>query len=412
MSSSCTSPSNSSSPSSSVIEPVDGSNTHLAYDNDNLMREIISHKELTISQLKREYTKLVDYSAIENERCFAGNNILYHYFIEHLCDVADEKGLTIRQCATDPELRAFWINQTNKANRSGSYPIRFFECIRYARVAVMMFKATTAKHIYTKYNAKHVLDPTMGWGGRLLGALSLGISYTGFDTNLALRKPYQRMINELIINDNPRLWDIMGERDLDHYYNKATHQSITLIWGDCLADMVGLPFAISQAEEGGNPIDLVLTSPPYVNKEVYPGMTRFENDHKYYNEFLYKMIDICRKELKNATICINIAPKMFKDFMGLCPDARKLLSKPVDTIQLLQQKNRNIDKGDLIYVWKSIDATPEPEPVPESAPTSITETQTTKSTVQPVITIRLNKKNKFEGFDCSDSNVRVNVVYV
>ena len=89
--------------------------------------------------------------------------------------------------------------QTRKKNRGGkSAAANIFECYRINNGSVVMFKTTTAKYIYTKYAAKKVLDPTAGWGGRMLGAWAQGIDYIGIDTNVSLQESYEEMIQFLL----------------------------------------------------------------------------------------------------------------------------------------------------------------------------------------------------------------------
>ena len=42
-----------------------------------------------------------------------------------------------------------------------------------------------------------MLDPTAGWGGRMLGAWALGIDYTGVDTNTNMKIAYDNMMDML-----------------------------------------------------------------------------------------------------------------------------------------------------------------------------------------------------------------------
>jgi 16S rRNA G966 N2-methylase RsmD len=83
-----------------------------------------------------------------------------------------------------------------------------------------------------------VLDPTMGWGGRLVGCASLDIPhYIGIDSNTHLYSHCKRMVKEL---------------------EKHSATKVTLFFQDALSvDYNKLKY------------DMVLTSPPYYNIEVY-----------------------------------------------------------------------------------------------------------------------------------------------
>ena len=51
--------------------------------------------------------------------------------------------------------------------------------------------------MFLKYGVTSVLDPTAGWGGRMLGAWVMGIDYTGVDTNTNMKIAYDNMMDML-----------------------------------------------------------------------------------------------------------------------------------------------------------------------------------------------------------------------
>ena len=220
----------------------------------------------------------------------------------------------------DPELKEkLWKDTIHRNRRDKAvYPSAcdVFEANRINTGAIVFFKASTAKYIYKMFNAKDVLDPTMGWGGRLLGAMSLDINYTGIDTNINLKSGYERMLQQVATDAN----------------------KFKLIWKSCLdVDYSKIDY------------DLILTSPPYVNMEVYEHMTEWESDEKYYKEFLIPMMEMTWKHLKNdGHMCINISPKMFKKLMDIG------FREPNLTVDLRQQMGQNyaVKSQDYIYVWK------------------------------------------------------------
>ena len=315
-----------------------------------LYQSILADKTLTPEEIRDEYGKLRSFPAYENKRNFYGNPLLYHYMLDILCQTGNAKGLTIKGEAEDPERRAFWFAQMEKLQRTGTFSVRFFECLRMCQFAINFFKPTTAKFLYKKFNATRVLDPCAGWGGRLLGAMALdgAVSYIGFDTNLLLRDPYNKMMRNLLTSKRFVIKTEYGVED--HWkgsnanYNKDGSinsyggiQQHRMIWSSSLS----YPF------ERLN-YDFVLTSPPYVNLELYPGMTPFESEKKFYEEFLIPLIDKCRKHCQSGGwVCFNISPKMYVAL------TEKFKYKSCDqTEELLQQKRLGTDKGDKIYCWR------------------------------------------------------------
>ena len=278
--------------------------------------DILDSKKLSVSERMNDLVKLKTYEAEKNERKFCGNAYLYHYQFDNLCRTSRSKPNTsLYDVMTNGAFGgpAKLYKETLKRERSGTTADRMFNCFQVNRGAVVFFKPSTAKWIYKKFGVTHVLDPTAGWGGRMLGAWALGIGYTGFDTNESLMPAYEGMINELPGEDN-----------------------IQMNFENCLtADFTTIPY------------DFVLTSPPYINLELYEGMTPFESDEKFYRQFLMPLITKCITHCKpGGWVCFNISPKMYADLMV------RGFRKPDEEHDLLQQKRMGVDKQDKIYCWK------------------------------------------------------------
>ena len=124
--------------------------------------------------------------------------------------------------------------------------------------------------------------------------------------------------------------------DNNSLFNK---NKIKLVWGSCL-----------DCDFSKYYYDLVLTSPPYINMELYEKMIPFESDKKYYEEFLIPMLHKSYKYLINGgNMCINISPKIYKQL------TEKYNYNKCDLqIDLRQMKKSNyvIKSRDYLYVWK------------------------------------------------------------
>jgi len=275
--------------------------------------DIIRAKELTKEERLADLAKLKAYKAETNQRKFCGNAYLYHYQMRNLTSTCGKYSPSLRDAmATDPE--KIYQETVKRKRISGSLPLRMFECYRVNHAPVVFFKSSTAMWIYKKFGATSVLDPTAGWGGRMLGAWALDIKYTGFDTNTSLRPAYNAMIEELA---GPRT-------------------DLSMIFQSCMeADFSHIDY------------DFVLTSPPYINLEIYEHMTPFESDDKFYREFLMPLIQKCITHCKKGGwVCFNISPKMYDEII------KRGFPKPTEDHDLLQQKNKGKDKQDKIYCWK------------------------------------------------------------
>ena len=273
-------------------------------------------KYISNDKIQKDYKNLINFKADTNPRKFCGNPTLYHYQFNNLLNCKRENGKSLKEVFTDPdEVQKTW-KETIKRNRRDKDPlcsvVDLYECYRINKGSIVFFKASTAKYIYKLFNCKSVLDPTAGWGGRMLGASSLGINYTGIDTNINLKNGYENMIKDLQI------------------------QNCNMIWESCLdVDYSKLDY------------DLVLTSPPYINMELYEHCSLF-NKNTFYKDFLIPMMEKVFKYLKDGGhMCINISPKMFNDLM------KHGYSKPSQEIDLRQQlgKQYKTKSQDYIYVW-------------------------------------------------------------
>jgi hypothetical protein len=297
------------------------------------IKDVYDHKKITDSKLHNDLTKLINYKTDAPTRCFAGNAFLYHYQIENLCNVRINGKDSLREVMADPTRYAVFYQRVLDMGRTGSLPNRVYEHHRFNGGAVF-FKPTTAKYIAKLFGATHMLDPTAGWGGRMLGAWAAKSRYTGFDINTDLRPAYDSMMTKM------REWFHIPA---DKY---------KLVWENFLtADISGIDY------------DLVLTSPPYINKEMYPHMPAFESKAKFYTDFLIPLINKCRDNMKKSGwVCINISPAMYMDLTVTHKYPVCERQEP-----LLQQKRLGKDKADMIYCWQVTREVPAPVVVAEES---------------------------------------------
>jgi len=300
--------------------------------NDNLesvtITDIEEHKVLSNKELDADLKSLDKFTGEVNANNFAGNRFLYHFQFKNLLQCRRQDGKTIYDVWNDSVAKQKLLDSTRKRNRGGrTAGGNIFECFRVNLGAVVMFKATTAKYLYKKYSATAVLDPTAGWGGRMLGAHSLGIEYTGIDTNVDLQPAYQQMIEYL---QQPQ--EISPLLSIP-----AKPAKLTMIWQDCLTvDFTKINY------------DFVLTSPPYVNLELYQHMMPWKTDQEFYCDFFIPLWRKCCDNIKpGGKVCFNISPKMYdaalKFGLTACDIEEDLLQ------QLGQQKGKK--KQDKIYLW-------------------------------------------------------------
>ena len=147
------------------------------------------------------------------------------------------------------------------------------------------FRPSAAKYIYDYFQAETVLDFSMGWGDRILGAHASEYvkKYVGFDPNLSLIKGYTEQIQT---------------------YQKLGTPKRFKLYPWC---------AESQQIETQDEFDLVFTSPPYFDKEKYDqsdqqSYKKYRKFDDWMNEFLFKSIELRTQGLKSGGhLVINIS---------------------------------------------------------------------------------------------------------
>lgn len=264
--------------------------------------------KLTEEQLEKEWKKVMKYDCTENKSSFVGNNLLYHYQFYNLSKTTRKNKKSFYDTLKDGECYKMLWDQTKHRGRAGTVQKRLFQAHQINNGSIAFFKTSCAMYLYKKYNASSVLDFTAGWGGRGIAAVANDIKYTGIDTNTSLREAYEKMFEK--------------------------HDNVKMIWNSCLdVDLSELDF------------DFVLTSPPYIDLEVYENMTKFETKENFHKNFMIPMIERCRKYCKGY-VAINIAPDMYKDL------TEKFGYDKCSIVEDLKEHKQG-KTSDNIYIWNN-----------------------------------------------------------
>ena len=145
------------------------------------------------------------------------------------------------------------------------------------------FPPYVAKDFYIKYQAKKILDPCAGWGGRMIGAASIGAFYHGID---------------------PSTQTCKGLMKLGHFLKKFE---------------TGFDFRITckpfEEVELDETYDFALTSPPYYDTERYAeestqSFKKFNSFEKWSTGFLLPLIKNTLKHTKNGFV-INVGSRKY-----------------------------------------------------------------------------------------------------
>ena len=147
-----------------------------------------------------------------------------------------------------------------------SYNIR--EYIYKLKYECNSFKLTLASSIYWLFNAKKILDISAGWGDRLLAAIAhYADRYVGVDPNTDLIKGHTDIIKTFT-----------QHRDTSALKNKY--------------EVIPLKFESSELILEREEFDLIFTSPPYFDLEIYTrnegqSITSFPNFQAWLINFLF-----------------------------------------------------------------------------------------------------------------------------
>jgi len=189
------------------------------------------------------------------------------------------------------------------------------------------FPIIMAMEVLKTFKVRKWLDPSAGWGDRLIAALAYGCEYQAFDPNTKMQENYQDII------------DFFAPKEEEKY--KIT------------------PKPFEKARVKSNYYDLVFTSPPFFDLEDYD--VSVTQSHRAYpkikqwkDNFLYPLILKSEKALvKDGHLGLYISnypkyPTYVKDTMEYIKNNTSLQYQGAISWVLSKNTKRNI------YIWKKI----------------------------------------------------------
>lgn len=203
---------------------------------------------------------------------------------------------------------------------------------------VVNFPPTTAKFLYEKYTEHinkdtiNIYDPSAGWGGRILGAMSLSkrLHYIGTDPNM------DNFIPELNITRYEYLAEFYNKKCIEStnkYFNKffeSKENKNTYELYQLGSENIYLD---PRFQKYKGKIDFVFTSPPYFNREQYgksggQSYLQYPEYENWRDNFLKPTLKTAVEYLDNDRyLCWNIASiKVSKtEYLPLEEDSNKIL---------------------------------------------------------------------------------------
>jgi DNA modification methylase len=278
-------------------------------------------KNISYNKVLTEWNNIRDLLGSQKElngRSKLGCNFLDYYFFSHRLDTIGNKGINfydflenIEYYKTKKYIQTL-LTFCHENNRYVGKEIKKYYYIYglcFGRCNA--FKITNALEFYQKYKPAHILDPFCGFGGRLVAAMLLGVNYTGIDLNVDLKTGYDKLLTD---------------------FQSKTSSEVSLIYQDS-----------KEVDYTKFTYDMVFTSPPYENIEIYKNGEKKTNNE--WNKFYQIVFQNTWKSLSPGGIyAININAAIYEKslvpLLGACHEKSEL-----------KKSTRNTKYKEYIYIW-------------------------------------------------------------
>ena len=179
---------------------------------------------------------------------------------------------------------------------------------RVAAVCVEIFKPTS------------VMDFSAGWGDRALGFCAKKVKYTGIDSNVELKSCYEQMSSFFDIQ--PQMFFQPSET-----FDFSKHV-----------------------------YDMVFTSPPYFDLEVYRNNPAYDGYEAWVTQFLKPVVERSYESLSsNGWFCMNVCTSELRNGYPIYESLVKLLGVETKRIKMYNQggsKSADEFNYEYIYCWQ------------------------------------------------------------
>jgi 16S rRNA G966 N2-methylase RsmD len=283
-------------------------------------------KDISIIEVDKEFNQLTQIGKTANtisERSKIGNNVVdYFTFVERLetkgkYDITFFEFLanidTFREKKFIQTMLTYYKDVKNKNNTKHEYKV-LKEVYNICISAINIMRPLNCMEIYTRYNAKKVLNFCAGWGGSTVAASALNLeAWYGIEINSDLQEPYKEMITYLKTKSNTSL-NIWFTNAVDFDYSTIEY-------------------------------DMVFSSPPYYFLEKYanniPYKSKKEMDETFYKPVFTKTFAHLKP---GGHYIINICKEVYDNILT------KLLGEAHESFPLKKSKRQN-NHTEMVYVW-------------------------------------------------------------
>jgi 16S rRNA G966 N2-methylase RsmD len=279
----------------------------------------------TEQQLKKEWKSLIDFSISQhttNSTTRVGMKLCEHFF-PNFYKIKNSKGENFHSSWNKENL--IKVLRWNRKSQSTPYLSELKRGIYFCTGLTKntMFRPHLAKTIVSNFAGQIVLDPCCGWGGRMLGTVSAGKKYIGFEPNVETYNNLLSLAEFLNIKHKVEIYNVGAEYMNDYMKEK---------------------------------VDIILTSPPYFNLEIYSDeKTQSENQYSSYEQWRdLWLADVIKKSISHlndfGVSCWNVHSvgkmKMIEDVAKIHHDLDFKKEKEFSLNSSKRQANQSEAKKD------------------------------------------------------------------
>jgi len=286
-------------------------------------------KDISLNDVDAEFAELVKIGKNAHTigpRSRIGNNVVDYFtfvqrletkgkydvnFFEFLENIDEFKKKKFIQ-----NMLTYYKDVKNKNNTKNEY-IVYKEVYNICISAINIMRPLNCMEIYTKYNAKRVLNFCAGWGGSTVAAAALNLeAYYGVEINCDLKSAYDNMVSYFTC-----VKKVGTEFNIQFCDAAAADYSLMLY-------------------------DIVFSSPPYYFIEKYAHNVAYSSkadmDEKFYKPAFSKTYNGLQKGGHYIiNVCKEVYDRVLKDLLG----------EAHETFPLKKSKRQN-DYTEMVYVWR------------------------------------------------------------
>lgn len=267
---------------------------------------VIGNKARLISERSKVGNDVVDYFTFVQRLETKGKyNVSYFEFIFNQDKFREKKFIE--------NMLKYYADVKNKNGLKHQFKV-LKEVYNICISAINIMRPLNCMEIFTKFNAKRVLNFCAGWGGSTVAAAALNIdAHYGIEVNKDLKEPYDNMIS---------------------YLKTKTKAELKLYICDAAL------FDYSTIE-----YDTVFSSPPYYFIEKYANNILYGSKKDMDEQFYKPVFSKSYNGLKNGGyFIINVCKEVYENVLkNLFGDAHEILP--------LKKSKRQNNHTEMVYVW-------------------------------------------------------------